>query len=150
MPGRRAVHTKKFDRCVREVRRRGGAANPYAVCSAELGERGSVKKRHRRNPRRRVSTKRMPPALARYWRARNRRLKAAPKRARRHHRNASGFVIEARRGDSHLFYNGAGKFEGRNRARVYHNAPDAEATVYLLREGFPNALKGWELTVSPA
>jgi hypothetical protein len=27
---------KKFDRCVRKVKRRGGRVNPYAVCTAAL------------------------------------------------------------------------------------------------------------------
>lgn len=145
MPGR-SVHTKKFDRCVREVRaRRGPPKNPYAVCEASLGESKSVKKRHRRNPKKRVSTRRMPPGLAKYWRARNRRT---GRRARR--RNAAGFVVASHKGSSHLFYNGAGKFESRKSAHVYHDQRDAEATAYLLREGYANALKGWELIVEAA
>ena len=52
-PGRRSVHTAKWDRCVKDVRRKGGAANPDAVCTAMLGERGSIKKSHRRNPKKR-------------------------------------------------------------------------------------------------
>lgn len=51
------VHTAKWDRCVVEVKRRGGAASPQAVCTARLGERGSIVKRHRRrrtNPRPRL------------------------------------------------------------------------------------------------
>jgi hypothetical protein len=55
-PGRRSVHTAKWDRCVKDVRRKGGAANPDAVCTATLGERGSIKKAHRRNPKRKRRT----------------------------------------------------------------------------------------------
>lgn len=51
-PGR--VHTKKFDRCVRKVKRRasGRTRNAYAVCSATLGKRAIVKRHRRRNIRR--------------------------------------------------------------------------------------------------
>jgi hypothetical protein len=51
-PSRRSIHTAKWDRCVKDVREKGGAANPDAVCTAMLGERGSIKKSHRRNPNR--------------------------------------------------------------------------------------------------
>lgn len=50
-PLRYSVHTKKWDDCVRDVKRKGGAADPYAVCTASLGYRGSIKAKHRRrNP----------------------------------------------------------------------------------------------------
>lgn len=50
-PSRRSVHTKKFDDCVRDVKRKGDRYNPYAVCMASLGERGAVRAGHRRkNP----------------------------------------------------------------------------------------------------
>lgn len=49
-PGRKFVHTAKWDRCVREVRKRGTAADPYAVCTAAMGEM-AVRPSHRRaNP----------------------------------------------------------------------------------------------------
>lgn len=47
---RGSVHTKKFDRCVRKVKRRGKVSNAYAVCASRL-PRGGVKKSHRRNPK---------------------------------------------------------------------------------------------------
>lgn len=47
-PGRKAVHTKKFDRCVRKVKRRSGKrVNAYAVCASRL-PKGGVKKSHRK------------------------------------------------------------------------------------------------------
>lgn len=47
----RSIHTKKFDDCVRDVKRKGSAYNPYAVCMSALGEKRAVKKVHRRkNP----------------------------------------------------------------------------------------------------
>lgn len=50
-PSRRSVHTSKWDRCVKDVKSKGGAVSPYAVCTSMFGERGSVKKGHRRkNP----------------------------------------------------------------------------------------------------
>jgi hypothetical protein len=43
------IHTVKWDRCVKKVRKRSkGKYNPYAVCTAVLGEEGSVLKSHRR------------------------------------------------------------------------------------------------------
>lgn len=54
-PSRRSVHTAKFDRCVEDVKARGGAYDPYAVCTASLGEAGSIRKGHRqRNPGRKA------------------------------------------------------------------------------------------------
>ena len=49
----RRIHTAKWDRCVRQVKARGGVSSPAAVCTASLGERGSILKTHRRNPRER-------------------------------------------------------------------------------------------------
>lgn len=66
MPRRRKpIHTARFDRCVEDVKRSGTASNPYAVCSSELGERKSILKAHRRNPRKRV--KRQRRANPREW-----------------------------------------------------------------------------------
>lgn len=46
-PDNKKVHTAKWDRCVKEVRKRGTAADPYAVCTAAMGEL-AVRKPHRR------------------------------------------------------------------------------------------------------
>lgn len=50
---RAPVHTLKWDRCVSDVSARGQARSAPAVCTAALGERGSILRRHRRrrNPR---------------------------------------------------------------------------------------------------
>jgi hypothetical protein len=37
-PGRRSIHSAKWDRCVKDVKRKGTAVDPYAVCTAALGE----------------------------------------------------------------------------------------------------------------
>ena len=42
MPGKKR-HSAKFDRCVRDVKKRGSAVDPFAVCQAALGT-------HRRVP----------------------------------------------------------------------------------------------------
>jgi len=46
------VHTKKWDRCVKDVEKKnkenGTDYNPYAVCTDSIGYEGSVKKSHRR------------------------------------------------------------------------------------------------------
>lgn len=39
---RRKKHTRKFDRCVRDVKRSRSAVDPYAVCQAELGRKAYV------------------------------------------------------------------------------------------------------------
>lgn len=39
---------KSFDRCVRKVRARGGAKNPYAVCRASMGTDAQIKARRKR------------------------------------------------------------------------------------------------------
>jgi hypothetical protein len=46
-PGRRSVHTAKWDQCVKDVRKKGAAADPYAVCTAAMGEL-AIRKPHRR------------------------------------------------------------------------------------------------------
>jgi len=43
MPGRKSIHTAKWDRCVQKVGTSKGAQNAYAVCTAQLGS-GSFKK----------------------------------------------------------------------------------------------------------
>jgi hypothetical protein len=34
---KKGLNTKKFDRCVTKVKRKGGAKNPYAICNASMG-----------------------------------------------------------------------------------------------------------------
>lgn len=67
-PGPRSVHTAKWDRCVKAVKARGGAYDPYAVCTSQLGERGSIKAGHRRvrNPQSNPPRGRIPPQLRPY------------------------------------------------------------------------------------
>lgn len=48
-PSRRSIHTARWDDCVRDVKKKGGRYDPYAVCTARLGYRGSVKAGHRRS-----------------------------------------------------------------------------------------------------
>lgn len=50
MPGPRR-HSAKWDRCVREVKRRGTAADPYAVCTAALGELSRRKRASKKGTR---------------------------------------------------------------------------------------------------
>jgi hypothetical protein len=46
---RKTSNPAKFERCVKAVKKRGGAANAYAVCTA-AGTRKNKKKRKRKNP----------------------------------------------------------------------------------------------------
>jgi len=55
MPSAKSVHTAKFDRCVRRVKRqmkkypgKYDDNSPYAICMRSVGYKGSIKKRHRR------------------------------------------------------------------------------------------------------
>jgi len=43
MPGKKSIHTAKWDRCVKKVTARG-TGNAYAICSASLGRAGTFKK----------------------------------------------------------------------------------------------------------
>jgi hypothetical protein len=42
------VHSKKFRRCVEEVSKKSPGYNPYAVCEASIGYKGSMLPAHRR------------------------------------------------------------------------------------------------------
>jgi len=41
---KKGLNTKKFDRCVTKVKRKGGAKNAYAVCNAKMSRKKSSKK----------------------------------------------------------------------------------------------------------
>jgi hypothetical protein len=41
---KKGLDSKKFDRCVTKVKRKGGARNAYAVCNATMGKKKSSKK----------------------------------------------------------------------------------------------------------
>jgi hypothetical protein len=136
MPGARR-HSKKFDRCVREVKRSGTAASPYAVCQKSVG-----------NPKRKGK---MPAGLARYWRAKRR-----AKRARRNpgllaatlaSQNPRGFVITARRRGKTLYYDGKGAFRHTNPHR-YRAHADAAAHAKTLREAYKRRLSAWRVGVA--
>jgi hypothetical protein len=34
---KKGLSTKKFDRCVPKLKRKGGGKNPYAICNASMG-----------------------------------------------------------------------------------------------------------------
>jgi hypothetical protein len=40
---KKGLSTKKFDRCVTKVKRKGGAKNPYAICNASMGSKSKSK-----------------------------------------------------------------------------------------------------------
>ena len=39
----KGLSTKKFDRCVTKVKRKGGGKNPYAICNASMGRKSKSK-----------------------------------------------------------------------------------------------------------
>lgn len=41
---RKPIHTKKWDLCVKGVKKKGTAVNPYAVCTKSLGKKAFLKK----------------------------------------------------------------------------------------------------------
>ena len=42
------IHKEKWERCVKDVKKKSPDVNPYAVCTASIGYEGSIKKPHRR------------------------------------------------------------------------------------------------------
>jgi hypothetical protein len=38
---KKGLSTKKFDRCVTKVKRKGGGKKPYAICNASMGGKKS-------------------------------------------------------------------------------------------------------------
>jgi hypothetical protein len=46
---KKGLSTKKFDRCVTKVKRKGGAKNPYAICNASMGGKSKSKSKSRSN-----------------------------------------------------------------------------------------------------
>lgn len=42
---KRRIHTAKWDSCVKKVKRKGTAVNPFAVCTSRLGKESFTKKR---------------------------------------------------------------------------------------------------------
>jgi len=47
MPGKKSVHTAKWDRCVKKVKEKSPDVDPYAICSSSIQD-GGVKKEHQR------------------------------------------------------------------------------------------------------
>jgi hypothetical protein len=93
--------------------------------------------RRRRNPKRQ-----MPPALKRYWQARNRRLRnpqrARKKRVRRRNPIATQHVLLAQRpGGPVLKYLGGIKFSQTGHAVRFANKPAARAIARSLRASYP-------------
>jgi hypothetical protein len=139
MPGR-ARHSKKFDRCVREVGRSSTADSPYAVCQSRLS-----------NPKK----GKMPAGLAR-WHRKQRALKrqrlANLRKGRRRiapRRNPKGFVIVGVKGGKRGWYDGASAFmDSKASAHVFQARGDAEAQARLLRAMGP--ARGWRLSVTAA
>jgi hypothetical protein len=44
MPKRKRTHTAKWDRCVKAVKKSSKGYNPYAVCTASLGQSSFLRK----------------------------------------------------------------------------------------------------------
>lgn len=117
---RRRVHTKVWDRCVREVSRRGRARSAPAVCTQTLGRRGILKS-HRRNRRRRRTVSGQWVILAR----------KPGKPAQVYH--GDRFVSELKRAP------GAVRFPSVDLAAQF---------ARHLKRIFPTKLKGWRLRVT--
>lgn len=47
-PNGKGVHTEKFHKCVVDVKKKGTAKSPYAVCMASIGPEKAIKKTHLR------------------------------------------------------------------------------------------------------
>lgn len=102
--------------------RASNVVNPYAVCNV------SMKKKHRKNPK-----GRMPPALARYWRARRR--KSNPRKRRRN--PVFKHVLYAQRsGGAELKYLGGIKFSARGKPLQFASKQAAMRIAAQLRRQF--------------
>jgi hypothetical protein len=42
------IHTAKYERCVKEVKKEGADVNPYAVCESSIGYCKSIKGSHQK------------------------------------------------------------------------------------------------------
>jgi hypothetical protein len=130
MPGGKR-HSKKFDRCVSDVKRSGSAADPYAVCIKTVKN----PKRKRKRP--------MPAGLKRYW-AKKRKAKNHRRRARQ---NPKGFVILAFGHGKRGYYDGGRAFNPKiTRAHVFASRGEADTKVRALKPMLP---RGWDLAVGP-
>lgn len=129
----RKKHSAKWDRCVREVRRRGGAVNPDAVCTGSLG-----RKSYAGNPRRR---RRAFAHAKRRYSVRRRRTNPV---------QFKEYLIAARRGTSELYYGGGAKMVRRAKARTFTSKRDAEAMAWVLKDAYGKALAGYSLSVVAA
>lgn len=119
MSSRRKTHTAAFDRCVKAVKRRGGAANPDAVCQASMGPRALLKKKKRSRPR-------------------ARRSNPAPKL----------FIIKARRDDGpELTYTGE-KFSASGTPVKFPTKALADTWVRYLRREYTTELRRYRLRVA--
>jgi hypothetical protein len=88
--------------------------------------------RRKKNPKRQ-----MPPALKRYWAARNKRLRN-PKRKRRKNPVQTQHVLLAQRPGGHVLkYTGAGKFAQTGRGLKYGSKLEALREGKALRGRFP-------------
>jgi hypothetical protein len=77
MPGKRHIHSAKFDRCVKEVSAKGGGYNPYAVCESSIGYKGSILPQHMKGKKihgmplkaieKMVKSKKTPKRLKAFW-----------------------------------------------------------------------------------
>jgi hypothetical protein len=125
---RTPVHTAKWDRCVTDVRRRGGAKSAAAVCTAVLGERGSILKKHRR---RRVNPKRRKSHASGRW------VILARKRDKPTHVFAGDRFLSERKGSL------------RGSRTVYFPSRELAARFARhLKRMFPTKLKGWRLRIT--
>lgn len=120
---RQPVHTAKFDRCVKDVKRSGTAADPYAVCEASLGSKAQLRA-HRRNRRR------------------------TPRRRPRRE-NPSAYKITARRaGGPELQYLGS-RFATRGEPVKFPTRGLADQFAGHLKSHYGNKLRRYRLKVGP-
>lgn len=120
----------KFDRCVRAVKRRGGARNAYAVCTTALANNPKKARKRRRKAKKRTVTT----TTSRVVRVTN-------------PRPAFVIITAKRLGHAKLKYDGR-NFSGK-RPKLWGAGRMREAfmRMHQLRRQYARALRGWTLDV---
>jgi len=141
-PGPRHVHTKAWDRCVRDVKRKGTAVDPYAVCTAALGEMGILKAHRNRgpihNPVRDPEHRKLLARLSKHFQSDERAAKVV---------RPVSYLVTATKGPRRLFLTRENKFSsGYDKARRFKTVREATARARTMLGAHPH-LRAYRLDV---
>ena len=164
-PGARR-HTKKFDRCVKAVKRKGGALNAYAVCHSRIKKSGlefwirdeATKKLYKIPARDRqnaiIKFKKAYPSVRafRVWPRDNTRgydvFKPKLIRVSPGKNPLFGFTLAAKNGPRRAYYNGEEFVSGKAEAKVFASVAAARTEARRLMAGGHRLKPGWKLVAA--